>query len=123
MIANLEVSELNYISAWELLHERHANLRATVHKHIQALFQLKEMKHEDPITLRYLIDETNMNLKALQNIGVKDQWDAVIIYIILNKLDVVSRKHCEQNPLEGELPTLIELLKCLSENGPSTKTN
>lgn len=115
IIANLEISELSYQTSWELLHERFTNLRAIVHKHIQTIFQLKEMKAEDQFGLRHLIDGTNVNLKALQNLAVPvEQWDSIIIYVISNKLDSDTRKYWEQTPIEGKLPTLKEFLKCLS---------
>ncbi|CAH0723021.1 unnamed protein product, partial [Brenthis ino] len=71
------------------------------------LFGQKTITHESAISIRNLLDTTNSCLKALNNLNIKTQeWDAVIIHLVVLKLDQESHRHWENylSTITDELP-------------------
>ncbi|CAH0716325.1 unnamed protein product, partial [Brenthis ino] len=68
----------------------------------------KSLQYESSSAIKELLDNMNECLSALQNIGVDiSNWDIIVIYILIQRLDPESRKQWElkSNETEG-LPTL-----------------
>jgi hypothetical protein len=116
LVSSLEVSESNYRVAWQILEDRYNNKRIIIDRHVKLLFSLATVKIESHTALRRLVDEAQLNLRALQSLDLPtDKWDTLVIHIIANKLDSSTRYHWENYPLKDVVPKLEELFKCLSE--------
>lgn len=93
VISALEFTGSNYVHAWELLENRFHNERLLVHNHVKALFNVPSISKESPQQLRILIDTILRNLRALKSLNEPvDNWDTLIIYLIVSKLDVSTER-------------------------------
>lgn len=124
VIKSLEFSNNNYLIAWDLIERRYNNNKLLCHTYIKGLFTLNSITKECPIQLRKMIDSVSKNLRALKLLGEPtDSWDALIIYIVLTKLDSNIEKEWEQFKTNGlgsskekiKLEKLEELLNFLSQ--------
>ncbi|KAL0803353.1 hypothetical protein ABMA28_017416 [Loxostege sticticalis] len=100
VISALEFTGSNYVHAWELLENRFHNERLLVHNHVKALFNVPSISTEPPQQLRILIDTILRNLRALKSLrgNHKDyNWDTLIIYLIVSKLDVSTERAWENH--------------------------
>ncbi|XP_072936546.1 uncharacterized protein [Epargyreus clarus] len=97
VIQSIEFSAGNYAVAWKLLCDRYDNKRLLVQNHVSALFQIESVTKESSVSLKYLIDAVNKNLRALESLGEPvDHWDTLLIYIITHKLDQKSYREWEE---------------------------
>ncbi|KAL0860190.1 hypothetical protein ABMA27_010497 [Loxostege sticticalis] len=98
VISALEFTGSNYVHAWELLENRFHNERLLVHNHVKALFNVPSFSKESPQQLRILIDTILRNLRALKSLNEPvDNWDTLIIYLIVTKLDVSTERAWENH--------------------------
>lgn len=93
-------------SAWDILEKRYHKIRLIVQEHVKAILNLQSFSKCSHIQLRQLLDEVTNNLESLRNFQIQvDHWDAIVVPIILSKLDYVTRKEYELT-LDDEVPTL-----------------
>ncbi|XP_075971532.1 uncharacterized protein LOC142984379 isoform X3 [Anticarsia gemmatalis] len=124
VVDNLDFRSENYDAAWKLLCDRYDNKRLLVNNHVQALFNIQPIKHESSKSLRYVIDTTNKNLRALSTLGQPVQhWDTLVIYIVTSKLDQVTNREWEEhrNTLTDP-PTLNIFITFLSSRADLLET-
>lgn len=96
VLESLEFSSDNYLVAWELLLNRYNNNRLLVHNHVKELFTIDTLPKESSASIRKLIDTILKNLRALKILGEPtDDWDTLINYIIVSKLDRTSEREWE----------------------------
>lgn len=116
IIDNLQSTDENYEIAIKLLRERYEHRRVIVNQHINTiLFKLPDVTRENAKALRNLVDIVTQQINALEklNMPVK-QWDALLIPLIIKKLDDRTRREWESK-LDGDnFPTLEEFLKFLN---------
>lgn len=119
IISALEATDDNYEEAWELLRKRYSNHRIIINTHLKGLFDLPTVSRTNTSTLRNVIDTTRTHLRSLKTLGEPtDNWDTIIIYIITNKLDRVTREDWEKEvdySEEAQQPKLDELMKFLEK--------
>lgn len=97
VINNLDFTSTNYDIAWKLLCDRYDNNRLLVNNHVQMLFNVEPINKEASKALRYIIDITNKNLRALSTLGQPVQhWDTLIIHLMTSKLDQVTNRQWEE---------------------------
>lgn len=126
VIDNLDFRAQNYESAWNLLCERYDNKRLLVNNHVRALFSVEYMQSESCSSIRNLIDVTNKNLRALTTLGQDTEFnlrDTLIIHMMSEKLDSVTRREWEEhrNTLDNP-PSLDFFLKFLSNRADLLET-
>ena len=93
IVSSLLVIDTNYDIAKRKLEERYNNKRSIVKAHLAAIHALPAIKKESSVELRKLLESTNEHVQALEALGLPvDQWDAVLVYWLLEKLDAESRK-------------------------------
>ncbi|CAH2108130.1 unnamed protein product [Euphydryas editha] len=124
IIKNINFSDDNYHTAWNMLCERFDNSRLLINNHIQALFNVDSINKESSQSLRYLLDITNKNIRALASLGQPTQhWDTLIVHMMSNKLDsTTSRQWEEHRNLLKEVPTLAEFNRFLSNRADLLET-
>lgn len=114
IIQSIPVSSANYTIAWDLLCDRFENKRLLVHHHIKAIFDQPIIERESHVKLRHLFDNVNKNLRVLSSLGLKtDEWDTIIIYIIVSKFDSSTRRHWESFEIGNNLATMADMNKFL----------
>ena len=124
VIKNLDFTGNNYITAWDLLHDRYNNKRLLVNNHVQALFQTRSIQKESSKDLRYLIDSIHKNLRALHTLDQHtEHWDILIIYIMSSKLDSVTNREWEEcRSGLTDSPTLKDFTTFLSNRADLLET-
>ncbi|KAJ8710890.1 hypothetical protein PYW08_009405 [Mythimna loreyi] len=126
VIDNLDFRAQNYESAWNLLCKRYDNKRLLVNNHVQALFNIEHMQGESCSSIRNLIDVTNKNLRALLTLGQDAEFslqDTLLIHIMSEKLDNLTRRHWEEhrNTFDNP-PSLDSFVKFLSNRADLLET-
>lgn len=130
VIESLGLSSDNYQTAWTLLKERYQNKRLIIQNHINALFSLAPVTKDSPVSLRHLLDNVLINIRALNTLGMPtDTWDMIIIHLITSKFDFSTKKEWESLATK-ELPTMqdmttfltnrCQMLEAVNLNRPST---
>ncbi|XP_071582337.1 uncharacterized protein [Temnothorax nylanderi] len=96
VIQNLALTDANFKVAWNLLTVRYDNQRRLVHEHIHALHTLPQANIDSATALTALRDRANVAVQALRNLGRSvDTWDDILVYLIVQKFDKVTRKAWE----------------------------
>lgn len=114
-IDSLTISNANYLSAWTILQKRYKNTRLIVQSHVQAILNCNEMNKCNAENLRKLIDDVITNLEALRVLQIPvDSWDAILVTLIMSKLDYNTRKEFE-NTLDTETPSRCQLIDFLEK--------
>lgn len=114
IIQSIKASEANYVIAWQLLKDRFENKRLIVHNHVKAIFDLPVIQKESHTELRNLFDNVTKHLRSLKALGEPtEHWDTLIVHIITNKLDSITRREWESYETKNELPQMEDINKFL----------
>ena len=116
LIRNFATTELNYTEAWKQLTKRYDNKRYNCNAILKTFFSQKSLHNESPAGIKSLLDTTSSCLKGLSNLGVDvSTWDIIVVYFVVSKLDVESRKQWEylQSRATDELPSWLKLVEFL----------
>ncbi|KAF8784368.1 hypothetical protein HNY73_010056 [Argiope bruennichi] len=111
----IETSEDTYDSLLKALVERFENKRVIVDTHIKNIINQEKIAHESAKELRNLIDCILKNLRALNVLKYErnELSDAILINIILQKLDRESRKQFELSLVNKEVPDFDDFIEFL----------
>ncbi|XP_030762930.1 uncharacterized protein LOC115887601 [Sitophilus oryzae] len=115
LIESLDVTASNYSVAIELLRKRYENRRAIINTHVNnILFNLPTITRESAFHLRKLLDTLHQHLSALEKLRLPvDQWDIILIPIILQKLDDKTKRDWESKQNDQSLPKLKDFTEFL----------
>ncbi|XP_037300521.1 uncharacterized protein LOC115454545 [Manduca sexta] len=110
VICNLEVSEINYPEAWDLLCKRYNNTRQLINNHLKSLFNIEPLRETDK-SLRFLADHVIKNLRALNTLKQPtEHWDTLVVHMVSSKLDSNTRfkweEYIQSNVNVLEVPSL-----------------
>ena len=110
VIKSIDVSSDNYDIAWTFLKDRFENKKLMIHNHIRAIFEHSPLIKESYQELRNLYDGVTKHLRALKSLGEDtDSWDRLIIYILCNKFDPITRREWESFKYANELPNMGDI--------------
>ncbi|GBM47821.1 hypothetical protein AVEN_260091-1 [Araneus ventricosus] len=111
----IETSDDTFESLFSALEERFENKRAVVDIHIQNMLKIEKLNFESPKGLRNITDTRNKSLRALKSfrLDCNNLTNAILVNIILERLDKDTRKAYELSIQTKEIPSLNELLKFL----------
>lgn len=116
VIKSIEVSAANYLNAWQLLEERFENKKLLIHNHIRSIFEYPSIKRESHTDLRNLFDNVTKHLRSLKALGEDtDSWDRLIIYVMAEKFDDVTRRDWETYKYASTLPSMKDMNAYLKE--------
>ena len=111
----LAITQENYDIAFNALVKRYHDERLIIKTHINAIFEFPTVASGDTQSMRALIDTIQVNLQVLAVLGLPtDQWDALIIHIILYKVDSDTAVQWEGYN-KTSVPELKDLLEFLSD--------
>lgn len=112
LIQHFQPTDNNYEVAWKTLVERFDNRRLLLTAQLTRLLS-QSLAVGTASSLRRLHDTTKEVMQATTNLGFKvDNWDPIVVHLMLQKLDKESRALFEQsldNPRSS--PTLDEFFK------------
>lgn len=93
VISSLEITNDNYVIAWNLLKQRFENKRLIVQYFIQMLIDIPVITKESYADLRQLVDNISQYTQSLMKLGQPvESWSTIIIHIVLPKIDKRSIK-------------------------------
>ncbi|GBN97645.1 hypothetical protein AVEN_41944-1 [Araneus ventricosus] len=109
----IETSDDTFESLFSALEERFEIKRAVVDIHIQNLLKIEKLYFESSKGLRNITDTINKSLRALKSfkLDCNNLTNAILVNIILERLDKDTRKAYELSIQTKEIPSLNELLK------------
>lgn len=97
LLRQFSITGDNYEEAWAILKKRYSNKRYIANCIFKRLFSQKTLTQESAQALKQLLDTTVECINALKNQGLPVQhWDAIVVYIIVAKLDNESHKQWEE---------------------------
>ena len=70
MIRNLQVTNENFLVAWQLVTQRHNNKRLIAMMHAKRLCQMPQVRKGDVSSLRQLINHVSSHINALQALSL-----------------------------------------------------
>lgn len=117
LIESLDATAANYSIALEILKKRYDNRRAIINHHVNSiLFNLPNVTKESPTLIRKLVDTLHQHTAALEKLNLPvNQWDTLLIPIVLQKLDDRTKREWENKQSNQNLPTIEELTEFLSK--------
>ncbi|XP_063630296.1 uncharacterized protein LOC134801610 [Cydia splendana] len=87
----------NYTEAWAILKKRYNNKRYIANTVFKKFFGQRELSQESASAIKQLLDTTVECMNVLKNLGLPtDQWDAIVTFVVISKLDVSSHKQWEE---------------------------
>ncbi|XP_062708516.1 uncharacterized protein LOC134288257 [Aedes albopictus] len=111
----MDITDVNYQVAWDLLVERFENRRVIKQKHLKALFTIKQVPEDSPRELRRLLTEFQRNVNALKQLNEPtDEWGTLLVYLLTSKLDGSSRRYWETQIQDDESPTYEEIVQFIN---------
>ena len=114
-IESLAVRNENYSKAIETLQKRFENKRLIVQEHITNILNIPSLLKSSHKELREIIDTVSNNVAALQVLNLPvDQWDAILVQIVFEKLDYASKKEW-QSTLDKAVPTFLQFSEFLEK--------
>ncbi|XP_061711570.1 uncharacterized protein LOC133520886 isoform X2 [Cydia pomonella] len=123
IVQSLALSSSNYKIAWQLLCDRYNNKRLLVNNHIKAIFNVNPITKESPTAIRHLIDTICKNIRALATLDEPTtHWDTLLVYIICQKLDNVTRREWEEFVPSCETITFDAIIHFLSDRADLLET-
>jgi hypothetical protein len=114
-VESLSILDENYDKAWEILINRFKNTRLIVQDYVASILNASPISKQSHSHLRELLNTITTNIAALKTLKIPvDSWDALIIPIISEKLDYVTKKEW-QTSLDTSVPTYNEFVKFLEK--------
>lgn len=113
------LNDNNYEGAWRILAKRFENLRMVVQAHIGQLLSLKQMLKGSHAELTSLLDVVEKRLESLEfhNLKMLDNLsEALIVNLVISKLDIDTRKAWEATVEHGELPKYKKTMDFLRQH-------
>ena len=115
-IQSLVLSDNNYDTAWKLLHDRYQNDREILFSVLRRLFS-QSNSSSSAMTIRNLVDSTKECIRSLEFLNLKPEksTEAMILFILVEKLDQTSRQLWEQSLQGTSVPALSILFDFLEQ--------
>lgn len=117
LLKHIQVTDANYMQAWETLSHRYGNRRLIVNALLRRLITQRKCITQSSQQLKSLLDTSTECLNSLKNMKICiDSWDPIIIFLVVQKLDPESRREWEQhafNDNSDEMPTWDNLKRFL----------
>lgn len=95
MIKNLEITDANYDTAWQLLADRYDNERLLVHRWLSLIFSIPVSKG-NASDIKAILDGTQEAFQGLKNLNRPvEYYDDFLVYLSEAKLDSASKQKWE----------------------------
>lgn len=116
LLASLSATDKNYKIAWELLQSRYENKKIIINSHIKEIMEIPNVIKESHISLRSFANTFLKNYRSLESLGVNvKEWNEILIYILVSKLDMSSRREWEVFCKNTQSPKIDEFNEFVSQ--------
>ena len=111
-IKSMAVTEQNFPLAWKKLVDQYDNNKLIIYAHVNLILSAKPVLKESAAAYKQLWNETVDNVVALKALGSPtEHWDHLMVPIILNRLDNVTKRSWEENKSLSADPSTFEEIK------------
>lgn len=84
-------------------------------EHVLTILKSPGLIKNSHSSTRKLLDDVSINIESLRTLNLPvDQWDAIIVPVVITKFDYITRKEWEST-LNSELPTYKNLIEFLQK--------
>lgn len=113
-VNNIAITAENFQIAWDTLTARFENKRRLLATHFSTLFGLTTVTKESASDLQALCDQVNISVASLRNLNrtSNELWNDFLVYLVTQKLDVVSRKAWNLKTSDADSPPSFDELNC-----------
>jgi len=116
LIRNLQITNENFLVAWQLVTQRYNNKRIIAMLHAKHLCQMPQVRKGDASSLRQLINYVSSLMNALQALSLNvPVQDLMLNHLMLATLDPETQREWElitasraDTPITAELVTFLE---------------
>lgn len=116
LINSLTLTNDNFLIAVNILEDRYDNKILIINDHIKNLIDPSHIIKGNAHSLRIFLTHIKKHLKSLENLNVPvKEWDLILLYLFLQKLDFNTRKDFEFARNSSELPTIDEFCEFLAQ--------
>lgn len=116
IIEHLDLLEVNYETALQLLEKRYKDVKLMIHTHIEAILACPPVTKGNTSSLRLIADTVQAHIRALETLGEPtESWASIIQFIIVDKVDFSCKKEWETATLTVERPSLSNLFDFLEK--------
>jgi diphosphomevalonate decarboxylase len=115
LTSNLQITNENFIVAWQLVTQRYNNKRLIAMMHAKHLCQIPHVKKGDASSLRQVINHASSHMNALQALSLNvPVQDLMLNHLLLASLDGETQREWEliTSP-RADTPTTAELITFL----------
>jgi diphosphomevalonate decarboxylase len=93
LISNLQITNENFLVAWQLVTQRYNNKRLIAMMHAKHLCQMPQVKKGDASSLRQLINRVSRHMNALQALSLNVfVQDLMLYHLMLASLDTETQR-------------------------------
>lgn len=112
MINSLSLTNDNYPIAYDMLINRYNNKRALATEHWHAIQSVPAASTDSVASLQLQVDTFTRNIAALKTLDYPtNNWDFILFNLMLDKLDIETKKSFEKAHATIESPTFDHLKK------------
>lgn len=112
-----------YQEVWQALKTRFDNPKLLAETHVSRLLNVKIAQEETSEALLKIVDTVQESLRALRVMKLPvDQWDALVVPIIVPKLPLVTQREWCMVGSSSEIPTLSKFLEFVEKRAQSLAT-
>jgi diphosphomevalonate decarboxylase len=105
LVCNLQITNENFLVAWQLVTQRYNNKRLIAMMHAKHLCQVPQVKKADATSLRQFINHVPSPMNALQALSLNVPiQDSVMNHIKLASLDGETQREWELSPFHVQTP-------------------
>ncbi|XP_062533826.1 uncharacterized protein LOC134202861 [Armigeres subalbatus] len=115
-INSVQMSDVNYVIAWEMLEKRYENKKLIVKAHLDSLFSIEPIRREGYEPLSRLIGDFDKHLLMLDKVGeATDNWSTILVHMVCSRLDSTTLRNWETHHNSKEVPNYKALMNFLRE--------
>jgi len=98
LISNIQITNENYLVAWQLVTQRYINKHLIAIMHAKHLCHLPQVKRGDASSIRQLINHVSSHMKALQALSLNVSFQGLMVnHLMLATLDPETQQKWELN--------------------------
>jgi len=115
VISNLQITNENFLVAWQLVTQRYLNKRLIAMMHAKHLCQMPQAKKRDASTLRQLFNHVSSHMNALQALSLNVPVQVLMLnHLMLATLDTETQREWKlYTASRADTPTIAELITFL----------
>ncbi|XP_021959562.1 uncharacterized protein LOC110855462 [Folsomia candida] len=110
------ISDGNYDIAWAQLQDRYQNERELLFAILRRLLNQPQVQSHSSVSIRKLVDVSQECIRSLEVLSLPtNEWDAILLFIVITKMDSSSKELWEQSLKDGTIPKLKSLFEFLEQ--------